>query len=85
MILVGGAHPTKRTIMDLEIDIECRGCGLFYREGFRAMPHGMALRCPFCHSPALAIGGHAFVEREVEPDPFELSPGERPSKRKIKL
>ncbi|MBI5492810.1 MAG: hypothetical protein HY893_07760 [Deltaproteobacteria bacterium] len=72
--------------MDLEIDIECRGCGLHFRDNFREMPHGRVLKCPFCSSTALGLKGQMLKKRHRDPCGFELSPGERLSlERKSKL
>lgn len=43
--------------MDMHIEIECPLCGLKFREGFMEMPHGSALRCPFCLNVGLSITG----------------------------
>lgn len=71
--------------MDLEIDIECRECGLFFKQGFRDMPHGRSLKCPFCHSAALELREQTLVEKESGFDVFEVLTTGRLVKRKIKL
>ena len=71
--------------MDLEIDIECRECGLFFKQNFREMPHGKALKCPFCHSAALELREQTLVEQESGFDVFEVSVTGSLVKRKIKL
>lgn len=71
--------------MDLNIEMECRDCGWLFREAFREMPHGRALRCPFCHSLSLNLGEGSLVEAGREADGFERYPEGRFMERKIKL
>lgn len=71
--------------MDLELDIQCRKCGLLFVQGFREMPHGRMLKCPFCSSTALDLKEQHLVECETESDIFELSVGDRMVAHKIKL
>lgn len=71
--------------MDLEIDIECRECGLFFKQSFGEMPHGRSLKCPFCHSYTLELREQNLVEKESGFDAFEVLSTGRLVKRKIKL
>ncbi|MDO8426179.1 MAG: hypothetical protein Q7T24_01540 [Deltaproteobacteria bacterium] len=72
--------------MDIEIDIECHGCGLYFRDNFREMPHGRVLKCPFCRSTALGLKGQTLIERHRDAFEFERSPEGRLSlERKSKL
>ncbi|MBI5642098.1 MAG: hypothetical protein HY954_01335 [Deltaproteobacteria bacterium] len=71
--------------LDIDIDIECRKCGLLFKQGFRSMPHGKPLSCPFCSSVQLDLKGQSMTEQEAEADMFEQSFEERLVKRKIKL
>jgi len=71
--------------MDLEIDIECRECGLFFKQSFGDMEHGKSLKCPFCHSCALDLREQTLVEQDNGCDVFEVISTGRLVKRKIKL
>lgn len=71
--------------MDLEIDIECRDCGIFFKQNFGDMPHGKALKCPFCYSADLELKEQTLVKKESGADVFEMSVTGRLVKRKIKL
>jgi hypothetical protein len=71
--------------MDLEIDIECRACGLCFKQNFSEMPHGRSLKCPFCYSASLELREQTLVEKESGEDAFEVTVTGSLVKRKIKL
>lgn len=71
--------------MDIEIDIECAHCGYVYRDGFRAMPHGKALKCPLCCSSELQVKGDQLIKELATMDGFEISLKNNFEQSKFKL
>ena len=57
--------------IDMELDIECQFCGLQFKESLKSMPHGVALKCPFCHCNALHIVGDSVSEAPADTDFME--------------
>jgi Zn finger protein HypA/HybF involved in hydrogenase expression len=43
--------------MDLEIELECRKCGVGFTKAFEEVQIGKTLRCPSCSACSLKLAG----------------------------
>lgn len=71
--------------MNLQIEIECGECGLYYTQSIWEMDHGRYLKCPFCLSPRLLIKGQALAKKIKTPERFEKTLAGKQQENKIKL
>ena len=52
--------------MTLELNIECRRCGLRFRQRFSDKPYDANLKCPFCSSLALALIEEPIQDKKID-------------------